>query len=871
MALLERDDALATLRRALDAVRASGQLVSIAGEAGIGKSSLLRTFAAEAGGARVVWGYCEALFTPRPLGPLLDMAPLLDGRSHDALAASRTPHDVFTAFVADLSPPAAPVVAIFEDVHWADEATLDLLQFVGRRIAATRAVVVVSWRDDEVPADHPLHRVLADWAGQSHRLRLAPLSIDAVARLTPPGRDAAAVHALTGGNPFFVTELADGSATAVPATVRDAVLARRARLDPTARAVLDLVSVVPARAELDLIDAALGTTAGLDACLAVGLLQGQPQAVAFRHELARLAVADALSASAIRDHHRLLVQALAARPDRSRVLARLVHHADAGADDAAVLAYAPEAARQAAALGAHRQAVDHYRRALRLAAALPPDGRAHLHEALAYEHYLTGDIDGARVARRAALDVWRREGRLTDAGRNIRWLSRLGWFAGDGAEAERLAVEAIVTLEPLGDGAELAMAYSNRAQLAMLADDRAACLAWGEKAIVLARRLDAVDVLSHALNNVGTALLLSDDAAGRAPLEESLRLALGHDLHEHVARAYTNLASAAVESHDYADARRWLDDGIAYCVSRDLDSWTMYMSAWRARLFLETGAWTQALADADTVVASSRAAAVSRIPALAVLGTVRVRRGEAGADVVLADALVLARRTSEFQRLAPVLNALAELHWMAGRRDAVVAAVDEGLARLPAGMRGFQRDALRYWRSKATATATPEAGSVSGADTPWAQMLRGDWQAAAVAWQRIGAPYERALALLDGDLEAVQLAFDLFHGLGAVPAADWARQRLRQLGLVQVPRGRRASTLKHPAGLTAREAEILSLLAQGLTNPQIASRLFVAPKTVEHHVTAILGKLAAPTREAAVVTARAQGWLGERRQRAADT
>jgi DNA-binding CsgD family transcriptional regulator len=868
MTLLERDDSFAVLACALKAAQTTGQLVAVCGEAGIGKSSLLQAFGGrDATMARVLWGYCEALGTPRPLGPLLDMAPGLEGRTAEALAARAPRHDLFAAFVDDLTQSAAqsatPIVTVFEDIHWADVATLDLLQYVGRRISHTRAVVVVSWRDEEVSADHAMHRVLGEWPHAAvHRIQLRPLSLPAIEQLAAGRRDAAAVHALTGGNPFFVTEVLSAEADTVPASVREAVLARRARLDAPARAVLDFVSVVPSKIELSLVLATLDpSTRDLEACVEAGLLRCEPRSLSFRHELARRAVADALSAPRVQDCHRRVLQALLARPDREQLLARIVHHAEACGDLDALLEYAPAAARQAAALGAHRQAVDHYQRALEYADGLSREVRAGLTEALAYELYLTGDLDAARDARRDALESWQRLDVSRAVGRNVRWLSRLAWFAGDREEAERRADEAIAVLRELPESDELAMAFSNRSQLDMLSNDLEPCIAWGTRAIDLARTLGARDVLSHALNNVGTVRLLAGEPEGRTSLEESLRLALAGDLHEHAARAYSNLSSCAVQRRDYGEARRWLDAGLCYCAERDLDSWALYMQAWRARLLVETGLWHRACDDADKVLTAPRVPTVSRIAALAALGLVRVRRGDPHARRPLDEALALARRTAEPQRLLPVLLALAELAWLTGRHADVEAAVREGLTALGPDKRAFDREPLWYWRWKIDARRDPETPG----DGPYAQLMRGDWRTAAASWQRLGCPYERGLALVEGDVPAVREALDIFLTLGAAPAADRARQRLRQMGLTRVPRGRRPGTRAHPAGLTAREAETLAMLALGLRNPQIADRLFVSPKTIEHHVSSILAKLEVSTRDAAVVHARQQGWLTDRR------
>lgn len=865
MTLLERDDALAVLASALAAARTTGQMVTVSGEAGIGKSSLLQAFAGgEAVDARVLWGYCQAFGTPRPLGPLLDMAHGLGAGTASALAMGLPPHDIFAAFVDGLARSRSPIVAVFEDIHWADHATLDLLRYVGRRINHTRAVVVVSWRDDEASTGRAIHRVLGDWPrAVMHRVPLRPLSLAAVHQLAAGTRDARAVHALTGGNPFFVTEVLGCAADTVPASVKEAVLSRRARLDAPARAVLDLVSIVLPRAELELIRTALDPSlADIEACVASGLLCCSPRTVSFRHELVRLAVADALLSPRRRDCHARVLRALLTQPDREPLLARIVHHADACGDRDVLLEHAPAAARQAAALGAHRQAVGHYRRALPHAGILSREARAGLIEALAYELYLTGDIDAARQARREALELWRLLGHRLAVGRNVRWLSRLAWLAGDRVEAERRADEAIAVLSELPESEELAMTFSNRSQLDMLSSDLATCVAWGMRAIDLARTLGATDVVSHALNNVGTVRIGAGELDGRVQLEESLRLALAADLHEHAARAYTNLSSTAVERRDYNGARHWLDLGTRYCAARDLDAWSPHLLAWRARLRAETGLWQSACEDADAAIAAPQASTVSRIPALAALGLVRVRRGDLDALPALDEALALARLTAEPQQLVPVLLARAELAWLTGRRADVENEAAEGLTVLSPFRKAAGREPLSYWLWKVHPARFQD---VEG-DGPYACLMRGDWAAAAACWQRLGCPYERGQALVEGDLEAVQAALDIFQTLGAAPAADWARRRLRFMGLTRVPRGRRASTRAHPAGLTAREAEILPMLALGLRNPQIASRLFLSPKTVEHHVSSILAKLQVSTRDAAVAQARQQGWLIDRRR-----
>ena len=244
--LLERDDLLAQLETA----RAEGgRLVFVGGEAGVGKTSLVRTFA-ESVSERVLHGSCESLTTPTPLGPFLDVAVDTGSGLAERIAEGGEPRRVVAALLEELQLPSALVL---EDVHWTNQATLDVLRLLGRRIDTTPSLVVVTYRDDEIEGEHPLRVVLGELASAPSvaRASVPRLSLAAVAELTKPhGRDAEAIYRLTSGNAFYVTEILASADNSLPATVRDAVLARAARLPSGARRLLDVIAMVPARAEL---------------------------------------------------------------------------------------------------------------------------------------------------------------------------------------------------------------------------------------------------------------------------------------------------------------------------------------------------------------------------------------------------------------------------------------------------------------------------------------------------------------------------------------------------------------------------------------------------------------------------------------------
>ncbi len=678
MELLERDQSLETLAvRWRTAASGRGQTVFVSGEAGIGKTSLVDHFLAQhCGSARTLWGGCEALFTPRPLGPLYDIAVQSQGRLSRILKQDLPRAIVFSALLEDLQGSQTPSVLVFEDVHWADEATLDLIKFLGRRLQSVPVLFLLTFRDDELGPDHPLWSVFGDLPGKSlARIRLLPLSEQAVALLAQHAqRSAEQLHSITGGNPFFVNEVLASESPGVPMSVRDAVLARVARLSPEARAVLEVAALAPARIERWLLEAMLGSaSSALEECHSKGMLSVASTMVAFRHEIVRQAVESTLSPLRQQTLHASLLHLLLKRGDEAYNVARLVHHATAAQEGVLVLRYAPLAARDAVAHGAHREAAAHYATALAYARALPPEERAALLEARAYECYLTGQMEDAEQARQAALLIWRQRERADKVGHTLRWLSRLAWTLGKKTAADAYATEAVQVLEPLGANAELAMAYSNRAQLAMLAYDHAEAVRWGERAIALAEQVGDVNTLVHALNNVGTAQVFDQHERGRALQERSLRLALEQGFEEHAARAYTNLACSAIRTRDYQRAKSYLEEGIGYCTEHDLDFWESYMRAWQARARFEQGAWDEAAEEATKILSHYRLSMVSKIPALFVLGWVRVRRGDPGSAPVLEEASHLALATGELQRIAPVAAARAEAAWLQGNVEQCLA------------------------------------------------------------------------------------------------------------------------------------------------------------------------------------------------------
>ena len=862
--LLEREEVLEQLGAALArAARGRGGLVFAAGEAGVGKTVAVRRFCSDnRDGARVLVGVCDSLFTPRPLGPFLDVARTIGGEFRELTDTGAAPHRIAAALLSELGKPSRPTVLFIEDVHWADEATLDVLRLLGRRIESVPALVIATYRDDELGRSHPLRIVLGELATSLsvEPLTIARLSPAAVAALAEPaGLDAAELYRRTNGNAFFVTEAIASGDEGIPRTVRDAVLARAARLTAPARALLDVVAIIPSKAEFLLIEAlAVSQVDRLDECLESGMLIAEPDAVSFRHELARRAIEEALAPHTRLALHKKALAALATKPDGTPDPARLAHHAEAAGDALAVQRYAPAAAARAVSLGAHREAAAQYARALRFANGLSAATRARLLESYSYECYLTADLEEAVAARQQALAAYHVLGDPLREGDQLRALSRLLMLrlSGGEAEAEEAGRMAVELLERLPPSRELAAAYSNVAQLRMITDDREEAIAWGMKAIALAEELGEMEVLIHALNNVGHC---DWSDAGIEMLERSLRLALDAGFDEHAARAYSNLARHLSWARSYEQAERCLEEGIIYTDERDLDAFRLYLIAERAQVAIDQGLWTQAGEDADLVLRHPRQVPLNRFLALIARARLRTRRGDPGGPASLAEARRLAAGAGGLGRLGMVAAVSAEAAWLKGQPGAIDALTAEALELALRKGDGREVGELSYWRHQAGLRDELPPFAVA---EPYATHLAGDWRRAAELWTTIGCPYEAALALAEGDDEdALRRALAEFQRLGARPASTMAMRRLRERGVRGLPRGPRATTRVNPAGLTTRELEVLALLAGGLRTAEIAERLFLSARTVDHHIAAILRKLHVRTRGQACAEAARLGLL----------
>jgi len=851
--ILERDTELVKLGRLMDEAESSGgRVVLVRGEAGIGKSTLVDHFLIDLKErAYTLLGACDDLLTPQPLGPIWDMAREDSSLTQPLSAGDR--RAVMEAVLDLLSRSLRPTVLVLEDTQWADEATLDLIKFLGRRIARTNGLLILTYRDGEVDADHPLRQVIGELPPQNLvRMSLHRLSAEAVtSMIEDESFDVDEVLALTGGNPLFVAEVLASGTAAVPLSVRDSVLARASKISSGARRIIDLVSVVPGEVERTLVDEIIQPTGEqLIECARQGLLLIDDDTVAFPHDLQRRAVESSLTSVDRRHLNQLVLTSLGDGTDPSR----LVHHAREADDVEAIVRFAPNAAREAMAIQSTREAVAHFRLLEPYVERIPVTDQADILEDWAREeYYLDGAASLGLVDR--AIEARRSLGDDRALARTLTFAAGIKRSHLQNDRALDFAIEAVGILEPYGPSADLARALSIHALINWLNyEDIPMALLITDKAKAIAEvATDEVAAIS-VLNAEGSMRHSGGDARGMSLVEESLRLAeRGGYAYEEV-RALGNLAGMSGDDRNVERAIDFARRARDTAVRNEMPTFEAEAQSMYAEFLLWKGSWVEAEDAASEFLGSKPSTATL---AWRVLATLQARRGRSEARAALDRMWSLARNAEQLTVMDPAAATLAEYMWLSGEDDpAWLQRLDDVLDMgLQAG-RPWPSGAFAFWMWKLGLLDTVPEGTADF----YGWIIRGEYEKSAEFWRARRIPYEEGLALMHGD-EAEQIeAIRIFEDLGATATATKVRRRLMDQG-VNVPRGKSQATRDHAAGLTTRQAEVLELLAQGLTNTDIADELFVSHRTVENHVSAVLMKLDVPSREAAVEAARAQGIL----------
>jgi len=844
MELLERESYFSSLQSQFERTRDEGCCVFITGEAGIGKTSLVQQFCRRIRSKSAIYsGTCDALFTPSPLAPLHDIAWQMGNNLPDDIRNTEDRSVLFAKFFQTIANHEWPVIILFEDIHWADAATLDFIKFFTRRISQTHCLFLCTFRDNEVHSQHALKNLPGELSPDSYlQLTLAPFSKKIVEQLAEErGYNGDDVYRLTGGNPFYVHEILASYSQGVPQKIKDSILSVYNRHEENTKHIWELLSIIPNYFEIVYLKEMFPSYhAAIEHSLECGILIKKDGFIFFKHELYRRTIESSLAESKRVSLNKSILQHFLIKFEESGQIARIVHHAKHAHVNRLVKKYAPIAARQASSVGAHTEACKLYFTAIKYCGEMDHAELPSLHEAYAYECYLTGKIKEAIAHQQKALELYKGRRGAEKKGNCTRFLSKLWWFDGNRKLAEYFGREAIYLLDKLPSSKAKAMAYSNMAHLKMQSDETAECIYWGKKAIVTAKEVFDESTIADVLNSLGTALMLNDSSRsrGEAFLHESLQFALKNSSHEVVANAYSSIGTNALTIKKYELAKKSLEEGIDYCKEKDLDSMKLYMLAWKSRLYTETGKWEEALNTGLKVLSNKSISAPTKIIALCVVATLKIRRGENGAIPLLIEAKSMAFETVELVRIIPVFMALLEYEWLTGEPQIETELLSQTISHM-IELGKFRKEGSRFyfWLKKA------------GKEFLLPQVIkdvalngRGN-NGNADYWEKIGSPYEYALALFDGNEHDKRKSIAIIRELRAVPVLEKLKREMKYDGIKGIPRGLRQTTSENPAKLTGREMDVLQLIKEGIRNKEIASRLFISPKTVDNHITSILFKL----------------------------
>lgn len=853
--LLERDQQLDALHESLNRTGSDGgKVVLIRGEAGIGKSALVHSFLRELPEqVDRLLGYCDDLLTPHPLGPFWDLAREAPTLVQPLEAGDRI--GVLQATLDLLAREIRSTVIVIEDTQWADDATIDAIRYVGRRISRTNGLLALTFRETEVSDSHPLRRVLGELDPTSiQRIRLSslsPSSVAALVRTSGAPLDPDDVYAMTDGNPLFATELVTSWKVGLPVSIRDSVMARAAKLSPRATKLLNLASVVPGEFPIEGLLRMSGATIGeLRECSAQGLLDIDGSVVLFRHELTRRAIESALSEPERRQMNQKVLDGLL--PDGD--LARIVHHARGAANADALVEFGPKAARAAAAMRSYQEAVANFRAVEPYLERLPNRDRAAFYsdwaDIAAHQH--DDPVEVLRILTRA-IERYRVLGDDFGLARSLVLAAQFNDDAGRPDAVDECINEALRVLSEHPPSPGLCEALGRKAFILLRRGDAASADALADESLALAERLGERRAGFSAMNAKGLLRYASGDQAGLRLLEEARLLArdLGDDVEE--TRAVLNSGYACLVLQEFALAIDFFDRAREIAIQANLASEERLVSEGLAKALFFLGEWDRA--EELAVQDSSRAYSNLATPTFNhIRARLAIRKGLPNAADQLLEAWSDAENRMSLAR-GHLATARAEHMWITGDLDADLSALLQGRASEYEDNNPWGAE-ISFWLWLAGDRARP----VEEIPEPYGQAVRGEPSAAAHRFEELGMPYEQAIALCLSDEHDALEGLELLEELGAIASARRCRQMLRDRGF-HVPRGRGRRTREHPAGLTTRQSEVLELLAEDLTDAEIADRLFVSTRTINHHVSAVLGKLGVSNRSEAADRASSLGLL----------
>lgn len=858
--LLERSLELAQLRAWLDeADQGSGRLAFVSGEMGIGKTAIVTAF------ARQVAPFCHTMIlpfdgisSPEPLGPIHDLGRQLGIGLDPARGAPEQRSSLFGAIESVLRRSSGTNVIVLEDAHWADNASLEFLRFLGRRLSELRALVIVTYRDDEESSTTTLRQVLGDLAtaGVARRIVLQPLSLDAVGLLSQGSEmDPSTLYRFTGGNPFFVTEVL-GAGSTTPISIRDSVLGRVARLSAPARETIDIASAIGQRFDSELLASVLDRSIVQDVTDAIrcGLLRFDGTVVEFRHAAVWAVIVEELNPLQTQHLHSRILKTLSAL-STERESARLAHHAELANDLGSALEWSLKAARDAGSLGSHREAIQQYERALRCGQALKPEARAQLLEDYALACSFTSQIPNATRSQASALEIWRSLGDTLKYGRNLWRLSRYWYFDGHYRRAAALVEEAYRILEATPDTVEFVLAGGHLVEWRIRANQLEDVRELSEKISSIAERLGDEIAQVHADITAAMVSLAFDDLDGFAALDETrLRAnAIGHQ--EFELRALFYLANTHGTHRHQAASRKWLDERLDRLHETDLTTMRSLFGTVRLESLLDRCEWTQTITEANAFLVVGESAGRVHLSALLTRARAQIRSG--AGDLDFSEIANLVAKLDDPVAVGKFACLQLELAWLTA--SVTPTFPNALLAEVSSAGDATTTGELMLWLTR---TRNLQVTGLNSIIEPYLSELAGNYLQAKRMWDEMDSPLLALRALsASNDESELRTAHEGMLRLGAVRDARRVARLLETRGVRGVPRGPRPSTLANAASLSNQEMVVLRVLAEGCTDREIAHRLSVSEKTVGTQVSSILRKLEVANRTQAVIRAQKIGLI----------
>jgi DNA-binding CsgD family transcriptional regulator/tetratricopeptide (TPR) repeat protein len=855
MELVERASFVAILENEFEnVIDGEGRCILLTGEAGIGKTSLVKNFSGRKKKmCKTYIGTCDALFTPRPLAPLYDILLQMQGDVPKNVANINDRVGLFTGFLHQLENQKETTLIVIEDIHWADEATMDFIKFFARRITKFHCLFILTYRDTEIDSQHPLRNVLGQVPPDSFaRLQLTPLSRYIVEKMAiEKGYKGEDVYCISGGNPFYVNEILASYSVGVPDNIKDSILSSYNRLDEKTKQVWQILAVLPTGLEikyLEKMEPSYTTTihSGID----LKILILKENLIFFKHELYRRTVEASLSPILRMELNKKILDLFQENFEQKGEIERIIHHAKNANAYEVVTHYCPIAAYKAAAIGAHVEASRLYLSAIENYQGHDPDTLIRFYEPYAYECYLTSRVKEAIIYAGKSLHLLERKNDIGRIGNCLRFLSLLYLFDGNRAKSESYASQSIDVFANQIPSKAKAMAYANMGRLKAMSDEKDECILWSEKAITMAEDLADEETLCYAWNSLGTILskIRSSRDEGLEFLRKSMSLALKNNYEEYIGHAYGNLVAIAVVTRDYSLAKKMLEEGIQFCEDRDIDLGTKYLSVYRARMYLETGNWNEAYNIANNFLTNEEQFSLIKVGPRIIAATIKMRRGDGDVLPQLLEAKEKAFETGQLNRILPAITAILEYEWIMDRRFTDQSDLDYIINAMKLRGNIYENSAFAYWLFKARKQRLQlddlyEGFRINDKTT----AIK-----AASLWKQLGCPYEQALALFQGDDNDKREAISIIQKLGADAVYNKLKFEMRSSGIKSIPRGIRKNTRSNPAHLTERELDVLQLLKEGMQNKEIGNKLFISAKTVDNHIGSIFFKLSVHSRAKAI-------------------